>query len=219
MRVCGGEAFEDRIRYFTLKNERTAIRNEDGTIKIDDYVEMGKDKSLILFYMFMVTMLVIKNLLIIFFISKGLISKEWYLLPTVILSVFFIYSIIPFIKQEQLKKNHGAEHMVLSEYKKLKKIPTIDETMRFSRINAKCGTTLIGSLISAQLIGYFVYKFIDYEIPDVILFLASFIVGGVAPLCLIGVLGQLFVTEKPDYKNIELAIAAISALEEIEMKE
>jgi uncharacterized protein YqhQ len=219
MRVCGGEAFEDRISFFTSKNQGTAIRNEDGTITIDDYVKKEEDISLNRFYVFMVAILVIKNLLIIFFISKGMLSKEWYLLPTVILSILFIYSLKPFIEQEQLRKNHGAEHMVFSAYKKLKKIPTIEESMRFSRINAKCGTTLVGSLITAQLIGYFVYKFIGYEIPDIVLFIAPFIVGGVVPLSFIGVLGQLIVTNKPDNKNIELAIAAISALEKEEMKE
>ena len=50
-------------------------------------------------------------------------------------------------------------------------------------------------------------------IPEIIVFLNSIIVPYTFPFNLLGIIAQFFTTSEPEESNIELAIAALSALE------
>ncbi len=114
-------------------------------------------------------------------------------------------------------RNHGAEHKVFSAYKKLGRIPTVEEANHFSRINKACGVTIYSAFITAQLIGFIVYIHTSYIIPEILLFLIPLFFQTIFPFNFIGKLAQFFTTSKPQKRNIELAIAALSALERREL--
>lgn len=103
--------------------------------------------------------------------------------------------------------------MVLSAYNKLKRIPTIEEAQKFSRINRSCGITIYSAFITAQLIGFIVYIKTGFLISEIILFLVPLFFSAFFPFNLIGKFAQFFTTSKPERHNLELAIAALSALE------
>ena len=102
--------------------------------------------------------------------------------------------------------------MIINAYNHLKSIPTIEETKNFSRFSFLCGSNVAPSLIVAQLIGYSVFIYTGYIIPEILLFIIPHLFPGIF---LVGFFVQLFTTQKPRDENIELAIAAILELERI----
>ena len=96
---------------------------------------------------------------------------------------------------------------------KLKRIPTIEETKKFSRINKNCGIWIFSAFITAQLIGFGAYKFANYQIPEWILYVVPLLIGSYFPFNVMGKIAQFWTTSKPNDQNIELAISALCALE------
>ena len=142
-----------------------------------------------------------------------------YLIPFFFCSVNTILGIIDVRKEgKEFLRNHGAEHKVLAAYRKLKRIPTVKEAKAFSRISNGCGITVFSVWITPQLIGFIVYVCTSYIIPEPLLLLSTMLLV-FFPLDLIGRLLQLFTTSKPNQCNIELAIAALVALEKKELSD
>lgn len=147
-----------------------------------------------------------------------MIGSIYYLISIFLYIMLVIFNIIYLrIKGgKEVLKNHAAEHMVFSAYNKLKRVPTIEETRNFSRISKSCGITIYSALIATQIIGFFVYINTGYMISELVLFISSMLVKTMFPFNLLGELAQLFTTSKPEDKNIELAIEAVSMLEKRE---
>ena len=110
-------------------------------------------------------------------------------------------------------KNHGAEHKVIRAYMKLKRIPTLEEAKKFSRISKSCGVTIYSAFFTTQIIGFIVFVTKGYAIPEILLFIIPILFQSVFPFNLLGKIAQFFTTREPEDENIELAIAAITALE------
>ena len=219
LNLSNGRSEKDRICFYTSDNGATAIRKENGKIAI----EFGKPKiplAKVLFILigFFCTLSLIKAYVLIPLIEKQTIGLLWYLLPMFVYSFFLIFSIIVVRKQggTEFLKNHGAEHMIVAAYKKFKKIPTIEEARAFSRISSHCGINIYSAFITSQLIGFVVYITADCKISEILLFLLPLLFSSAFPFNLIGKLGQFFTTAQPDDSNIELGIAALSALEKHE---
>jgi uncharacterized protein YqhQ len=117
---------------------------------------------------------------------------------------------------KEIIRNHGAEHMVFNAYKKLKRIPTIQEATSFSRISRFCGTNYYSAFIFTHLISLVTFIFLNYHIPEMILFFIAIFSKSLLPTCIFGLLAQYFNTSKPEKENLELAIAALTELERIE---
>lgn len=216
LKLSSGKSEKDRISFYTSENGATAIRGEDGTIDI----KLGKEnvdlaKALTVIFVIFGTLSLIKAYIIMPLIKNATIAVGWYFIPTAVYVFLTIVSIIVVRKTggKELLKNHGAEHMVFTAYKKLKRVPTIEEAKRFSRINKACGVTIYSAFITAQIIGFVVYIKTGFVISELILFMVPLLFQTVFPLNLLGKLAQFFTTTKPEDKNIELAIAAVSALE------
>lgn len=216
IKLSSGRSEKDRISFYTYDNGATAIRNDDGEITI----ELGKKhisltKATFIIFGFLFALSIIKVYILIPLIKNATIGLLWYLVPTSFYLFLSIFAIITVRKTGgiELLKNHGAEHMVYSAYKKLKRIPTIEETKEFSRICPVCGINVFSSIITSQLIGFIVFATTDYKISEILLFLIPLFFSSIFPFNLIGKLGQFFTTAKPEDHNIELAIAALSVLE------
>lgn len=216
LRLTGGLSQKDWISFNSFEATATAIRKSDG--KID--VEFGKVNKhptrvgIILNMIFFATPC-IKAFIIIPLIKNGIIGVNFYLIATFIYLFIAIYSIIRarIVDGKEFLKNHAAEHMVYSAYKKLRRVPTIEETKHFSRINKECGVTIYSGFITIQVIAFIVYVHTGYIISEIILFIGSYLFRTIFPFNILGKFAQLFTTNKPEDKNIELAIAAVSALE------
>lgn len=167
------------------------------------------------------TLSLVKAFVLIPLIENKIIGTVWYLIPTFFYSFLAIISIIVVRKTggKELLRNHGAEHKVFLAYKKLKRIPTVKEANHFSRINNACGITIYSAFITTQLIGFIVYIYTSYIIAELLLLLIPLFFQTIFPFNFIGKLAQFFTTSKPQKRNIELAIAALSALERRELLE
>lgn len=58
----------------------------------------------------------------------------------IMLSTFFINTYIERKIEKNAYKFHSAEHMVLNAYRKLKRVPSLDEIRKYSRFSNYCGT-------------------------------------------------------------------------------
>lgn len=112
----------------------------------------------------------------------------------------------------------AASNMVRNAYEKLQKVPTIEEARKCSKISKSCTIAFTFSrLISSIVIliafillsneSFGIYVLIAIGVPSVLTFLANF---GVFDFF------QLLFTSKPTDKEIEVAIEAVKAFEEME---
>lgn len=220
LKLSGGHSEKDRISFYTSDNGVTAIRNENGEItfefeKNDDSITEPVAAILGI----SVALSIVKRFLLIPLINNRIIGTVWYLIPIFFYSFLAIISIIYVRKNDgkEFLRNHGAEHKVFAAYNKLKRIPTIEEANQFSRIAKTCGVTTYSALITSQLIGFIVYINTGYVVSEILLFFVPLFFDSIFPFNFIGKIAQLFTTSNPEKENIELAIAAITALELTEL--
>lgn len=213
--VSSGKSDVDRITFYDSKIGATAIQHSNGEIEIKyEKKNVTVQQVAIVLAIFLGASL-FKAFGIMPFIDNETPMVYLYLLP----AIFYLFLTVTAIKSvrkkgnENLLRNHGAEHMVFSAYKKLKRVPSIEEAKRFSRINRNCGVTIFSAFFTAQLIGFFVYKYTNNQISEWILFLVPLLFGNIFPFNTLGKLAQFWTTSKPNDTNINLAITAMSALE------
>lgn len=222
MLIAQAQSEKDRISFSKLDNvTSTAIRRPNNEIEViiepTNQITENSDPVLIflgiLYIIALFGMTIFKGYFLIPKITAGIIDSIYYLLPVAVLTIVLIINLAAnFGGQIELKKNHGAEHMTCAAYSKLKRIPTIAEVKNYSRICRLCGSTLFGALITGQLIGFLLY-INGIILPEKIIFIIPFVLRSVFPFNLLGKLIQLYTTKRPDDSNIELAIAALDALE------
>jgi len=216
LKLSSGKSEKDRISFYTYDDGATAIRNKNGEITIEYEKEKFSDMKATIVLLGILGMLsLVKAFILIPLIENNIIETVWYLIPTFFYSLLAVKSIIAVRKSggQEFLKNHGAEHKVYKAYKNLGRIPTVEEANQFSRINKACGISIFSAFITTQFIGFIVYIHTSYIIPEIILFLIPSLFQTIFPLNLIGKLAQFFTTSEPKRQNIELAIAALSALE------
>lgn len=221
LHLLSGQSEENAISFYTKKNGIKAIRNENGEIEFEfEKPKLFLKQVLTSIFLLFGIILIIKVLIILPLITQNIIGFGWYLVPALQYLLFLILFIITLRKAFGISilKNHGAEHMVFSAYNRLGRIPTIEEAKPFSRINKNCGVTIFSGFITFQLIGFLVYYFTQIVIPELVLFVLPFLISSLFPFNLIGKVAQLFTTSVPEDEHLELAIAALSRLEEIELE-
>lgn len=214
LKLSSGKSDVDRITFYDSKYGATAIRKYDGEIKIEYETKNVTISQIIVVFGLFLGISLFKAFAIMPFIDSQSNMAYLYLIPAFIYFWLMLASVKEMRKKgNEILKNHGAEHMVFSAYKKLKRIPTVEETKRFSRINKDCGIWIFSSFITAQLIGFCAYKFANYQISEWILYVVPLLIGNCFPLNVIGKIAQFWTTSKPNDRNIELAISALCALE------
>lgn len=207
----------DQISFESFNGVATAIRKSNNEIDIKlgrEYTPSSTIVESILGIIFCATPF-IKAYIIVPLIKSGAIGVKFYLVSALIYLLIAIVGIIEcrIIEGKEALKNHAAEHKVFSAYNKLKKIPTIEEAKTFPRIDGGCGITIYSGFITIQIIAFIVYICTGYMISELILFIGALLLRSIFPFNVLGKLAQFFTTSEPDNRNIELAIAAVSALE------
>lgn len=228
MLIAQAQSEKDRISISKFGNvTSTAIRKPNNEIEViteateeankKESTLLPQPKLLFLGFLHLLAlfgMTIFKGYFLIPKITAGVIGTIYYLLPVAVYTIVVIINTVVLFNKGgiQLQKNHGAEHMTLAAYRKLKRIPTIAEVKNYSRISRTCGGTLASGLITGQLIGFLLY-INGIILPEKIIFFIPFMLRSIFPFNVLGKLLQLYTTKRPDDSNIELAIAALDALE------
>lgn len=218
VRITKGRSYVDKITFSDSEFEATATQMPDGEIKVE--CEKKKEMELpavIAVLVFTIILWVIDIKLMIPFLRNG--ALRVYTCYSIIVAISAMLMFIGInelckAKNANLIKNHGAEHMVFTAYRKLKRIPTVSEAKEFSRINSHCGINQFSAIIVAQLIAIFVYWCTGYIISEMLILTVAPIFASLFPFNLIGNIAQFWTTSEPRESNIRLAIAALEGLEE-----
>lgn len=135
---------------------------------------------------------------------------------TILLVVTFIVS--KNREDKNLHKFHAAEHMVLNAYRKLKRVPSLEEVWSYSRFSNSCGTNATTLVVMSYLL-IFASSFIPNVLYSFLGMLAS--TGIVWILIQCGFLNflQNFNTIIPTDKELIVAITGMNAWLENERKE
>lgn len=216
VKLSSGLSQSDRITFSDLdsKVNATAIQMPNGEVRIE-YGKSNEALSAVFTALCLFTIIsIFKSFLIIPYINNHQSRVYLYLIPAMFYAFLMVLNIHQIRKVKITLKNHAAEHMVYHAYKKLKRIPTIGETRKFSRINSECGINIFSAFIMAQLIGFLLYRYAGgYVISEVALVIVPMLFSRCFPFNVIGNIAQLWTTTKPNDSNIRLAISALSALE------
>lgn len=133
-----------------------------------------------------------------------------YHVPTVIFSLLFVITLLPILKNSQLRKYHGAEHKVANWYQKYK--GDINQLKKCSRIHLSCGTNLSSTILCFQIISSLSMFLCNFHIPEIITSALPFFVYNIFPFNILGLLMQLATTSEPTAAHIEVAMRALNRL-------
>jgi len=117
-----------------------------------------------------------------------------------------------------IAKFHAAEHKVLNAYKKLKRIPTIEETKKFSRFSTQCGSIVR----TFRIVMFFLFSILMTCILHYNNMIYLFCVLFVLELMVLAVKHgwlnflQVFFTSIPTDKEIKLAVEGLRQFEMME---
>lgn len=131
-----------------IKTEWTTMkRYKKEKNKQDKIADMKKLFIFILYVLLFATIFVI---LIEWAISKQpMLGMRFFLIgyAFMLLSTFVIRTYIERKKEKNAYKFHSAEHMVLNAYRKLKRVPSLEEIRQYSRFSNSCGTNVTTQMV------------------------------------------------------------------------
>ena len=126
-------------------------------------------------------------------------------------------------QEKEEARYHSAEHMVLNAYRKLGKVPSLEEIKTFSRFSEYCGTRIIASRIIEFVPISLAIAFSDKIniIVYVLIFIISWILGKEMLKKDFIKVEQILFTEPPTDLELKVAIKGLETLlnEEKEIKE
>lgn len=212
LKLTGGSSSENSVSYF-LENGRgiEAIQQEDGTIitKEIDSTEWLKTNLRLIRIIFFCSM--VREIGIILKLSQII-----YHFPTILWTVSFLIAIMMMLGNRENRKFHGAEHKIYHWYYKKDRKCDEESIRRCSRIHGSCGTNLLATMVTFQLISSICYKFLGIHIPDIITAMLPLYVFEFFPFNILGLIVQIFTTEEPEAKHINVAVEALAMLLEKE---
>ena len=135
-----------------------------------------------------------------------------------LLGMFVITTFIERKKEKNAYKFHSAEHMVLNAYRKLKRVPSLEEIREYSRFSNSCGTNATTQMVMNFTL-MFLCTFISNMLYSIIGMLSADIIVLILLKC--GFLNflQKYTTIIPTDKELSVAIAGMNVWFENEKKE
>ncbi len=214
LEISRGCASQNSVSFF-LEGEKIgieAIRQEDGTIitkKVGDEDENEDEaKSMGIVLSIFLACAFIKDLCFIFKLPEWL-----YHIPTVLFVLDFILVILYIVPDYQLRMYHGAEHKVINWYnKKGNQEFDIKEISRCSRISGRCGTNILSTFVTFQILSSICYNYFNFHIPVIITMILPLCMYKMFPFNLLGLITQFITTKKPTKEHIAVAVEALSIL-------
>ena len=124
---------------------------------------------------------------------------------------------------KKVARYHSAEHMVLNAYRKLGKVPSLDEIKTFSRFSQYCGSRALMSKIIAYIPNSLAIAFCDeiHFITFISILIISYIISRKLLEKDFIKIEQILFTEPPTDLELEVAIKGLETLvkEEEKIKE
>lgn len=135
-----------------------------------------------------------------------------------LLSVFIVTTNRERKKEKNAYRFHSAEHMVLNAYRKLRRVPTLEEIRQYSRFSNSCGTNFTAQIITMFTL-IFACTFMSNSLYREIGILLAIVI--VSILLKRGCLNflQKFTTIIPTDKELAVAIEGMNVWIENEKKE
>lgn len=210
--TIGACSYEDGIEFFLQKKIGYSSRArllKNGEIEVSivekEHSFLNKSKcslkeKIIMFFMIIIIMYIM-NL-----VNSPLLK---HILNMLIVWCFVIVFFYTGSKNPSTRRFHGAEHKVLNAFETLKRIPTIEEALRYSRYYMFCGGTIVVVLLSIVTVIYFGLVIFDH-----IVFSALFIIIMLYLVLKLWANDQLnflqnFTTAEPTVIEIKVAIEGL----------
>lgn len=206
-KITNGSSSENSVSFFLegVSNGVEAIRREDGTIEIREiHLKSSSD-------------LIVCSVICGFFreFSFHLNGPKWfYYGPTVVWVLIFLILVVQISREQEKRMYHGAEHKVANWYKRKKGGEGIDivDIERCSRIHKCCGTNIMSTIVTLQLVSAICMFWFNFHIPEYMTIVVSLCIYDVFPFNLLGMFMQLFTTATPTRKHIYVAVRALTTL-------
>lgn len=235
LKIDHAYSMDNGIRFYSKRHKgyvAIATVDEIGNIKTE-WTTMKKyekeknkhDKSadrkkLFIFILCVLPFVTIFSILLEWAISKDTILGMRFLYmgcAFMLLSVFVIYTFIERKKGKNAYKFHSAEHMVLNAYRKLKRVPSLEEIREYSRFSNSCGTNATTQIVMNFTL-MFLCTFISNPLYSIIGMLSASIIVLILLQC--GFLNflQKCTTIIPTDKELSVAIAGMNVWFENEKK-
>lgn len=172
----------------------------------------NEKKKLLKFILCASPFIIIYYILTVWMMMKGFIYgiRTFFICISFLsLSTLIITTSIEKSQSISLFRFHSAEHMVVNAYKKLKRVPTLEEIRQYSRFHRSCGTNAT-AVIAISSILMFACSFI----PNVLFKIISMLLVNVIVIILLkcGFLSflQIFTTVTPTETELLVAIAGMN---------
>lgn len=235
LKIDHAQSMDNGIRFYSKRHKGyVAIATVDEVVNINaEWTTMKKyekeknkhDKSadrkkLFIFILCVLPFITILAILLVWAMSKEpMLGMRFFFLgyASMWLGKFVINTYIERKKTKNAYKFHSAEHMVLNAYRKLKRVPTIEEIREYSRFSNSCGTNLTTQVVMSCTL-MFLCSFIRNPLYRSIGVLSVNIIVLILLRC--GFLNflQKFTTIIPTDKELDVAIAGMNVWLENEKK-
>lgn len=177
-------------------NKTITIRKDNGEIT----TEINNFHPLVSLIKIIIVSTIIRELSFLF------LPKLCFHAPTIVLMIIWSITMLYYSHNITAQMMHGAEHKVL-KYFKDKKSKNIK---CYSRIDLCCGTNLLSTLLTFQLMASICYIFWNFHIPEVITIIMPFITYRIIPFNFLGIISQiLFTTKEPKNKYINMVLELV----------
>ncbi len=125
---------------------------------------------------------------------------------------------LKFGTQKPIARYHSAEHMTISAYERLQRIPTIEEVKKESRFCKTCGSRFTINNLAINLLVVIYMMLFASRLPFVVyVSIGIALIAIMEVICTKGGLRffQILVTSKPTNEEIEVAIAGLREIDKI----
>lgn len=231
--VLGARSMQNGIVFYSNKNPAVCYEvlvDKDGQIKkailsselsesLDNSIKVKRHKKLevyskiCIFILAILSIVITKNISIAF----GLLYFS-----ARVLNVLFEFAACCFEvklgKSQSTGKFHAAEHKVINAYRKQGRIPTISEIEKASRFGKKCGSRYkIDEMANSTILAIIIClaSFIDIYLYMILIFI-QLLFSIFEKKYNFFRFFQIFITNKPTHKELEIALTGIQFFEEME---
>ena len=204
-----GVSKENSVTFFSneMAEGATASIDKEGKIKVEKIKRYKQSDSTSYLNQCLILFLLFRE--ISYHLDSPII---FYHIPTIICVLFFVNVILEKRKNKENRKFHGAEHKVVNWFNDRNRWYKSKGIEEYSRIDRYCGTNLLATIVTFQIVSSVVMWLYNIHIPDVLTIVLPFYVYCIFPFNILGIISQLFfTTAKPEKKHIYVAEQAFKA--------
>lgn len=202
-----------------IKTEWTTMKKYKKEKSKHDKIE--DMRKFFMFILCVVPFITVFSILIVWALSKDTILGIRFLLMGYAFMPLGTFVMTVFIERKKEKnsfKFHSAEHMVLNAYRKLNRVPSLEEIREYSRFSNTCGTNA-----TTQVVMNFTLMFLCTFISNPLYRIIGMVSASIIVLILLecGCLNflQKYTTIIPTDKELSVAIAGMNVWLENEKRE